>query len=51
LRKDRQAGQGELERLLKHLKERGLKGVWLIISDACMGLGESAAEFFPDAGW
>ena len=34
---------------LKHLKERGLKGVRLIISDACMGLAESAAEFFPEA--
>lgn len=36
---------------LKHLKERGLKGVRLIISDACIGLAESAAEFFPEAGW
>ncbi len=36
---------------LKHLKERGLKGVRLIISDACLGLAESAAEFFPDAAW
>ena len=36
---------------LKHLKERGLKGVRLIISDACMGLAESAAEFFPEAAW
>lgn len=36
---------------LKHLKERGLKGVRLIVSDACMGLSESAAEFFPDAAW
>ena len=36
---------------LKHLKERGLKGVELITSDACMGLAESAAEFFPDARW
>lgn len=36
---------------LKHLKERGLKGVQLIVSDACMGLAESAAEFFPDAHW
>jgi putative transposase len=36
---------------LKHLKERGLKGVRLIISDACMGLSESAAEFFPAAAW
>ena len=36
---------------LKHLKERGLTGVQLIISDACIGLAESAAEFFPDAAW
>jgi transposase-like protein len=36
---------------LKHLKERGLRGVQLIISDACMGLSESAAEYFPDAAW
>ena len=36
---------------LRHLKERGLKGVRLIISDACIGLAESAAEYFPDAGW
>jgi len=36
---------------LRHLKERGLKGVQLMISDACMGLMESAAEFFPDARW
>ena len=36
---------------LKHLKGRGLHGVRLIISDACMGLAESAAEFFPDAAW
>ena len=36
---------------LQHLKQRGLSGVRLIISDACMGLCESAAEFFPDAGW
>ena len=36
---------------LNHLKERGLSGVELIVSDACMGLVESAAEFFPDARW
>ena len=36
---------------LKHLKERGLSGVRLIISDACLGLAESAAEFFPEAAW
>jgi transposase-like protein len=36
---------------LKHLRERGLAGVQLIISDACLGLAESAAEFFPEARW
>jgi len=35
---------------LKHLKERSLKGVRLIISDASLGLSGSAAEYFPDAG-
>jgi len=36
---------------LSHLKSRGLSGVRLIISDACMGLVESAAEFYPEAQW
>ena len=36
---------------LKHLKGRGLKGVRLIISDACLGLCEAAAECFPEAEW
>src|SRR5262249_18521064 len=36
---------------LKHLKERGLKGVQLITSDSCIGLAESAAEFFLEAAW
>jgi len=36
---------------LKQLKDRGLSGVRLIISDACMGLVEAAAEYFPDAQW
>ena len=36
---------------LRHLKERGLTGVQLIISDACLGLVESAAEFYPEAKW
>jgi putative transposase len=36
---------------LMHLKERGLTGVRLIISDACRGLAEAAAEEFPDADW
>jgi transposase-like protein len=36
---------------LRHLKERGLAGVQLIISDACIGLVEAAAELFPGAQW
>ena len=36
---------------LKHLKERGLGGVELVISDACLGLVESVAEFYPEARW
>jgi len=36
---------------LRHLKDRGLAGVQLIISDACLGLVEAAAELFPDAQW
>ena len=36
---------------LKHLKERGLSGVELIISDACLGLVESAAEVYPETQW
>jgi putative transposase len=36
---------------LRHLKDRGLQGVQLIISDACVGLVDAAAEVFPDARW
>jgi putative transposase len=36
---------------LAHLKRRGLAGVELIVSDACLGLVESAAEHFPEARW
>jgi transposase-like protein len=36
---------------LKYLKQRGLKGVRLMISDACLGLTEAIAEVFPDADW
>jgi putative transposase len=36
---------------LRHLKDRGLAGVQLIISDACIGLVEAAAELFPEAQW
>ena len=37
--------------ILKHLKNRGLTGVQLIISDACIGLVESAAQYYPEADW
>lgn len=36
---------------LAHLKQRGLAGVRLVTSDACLGLVESIAEFYPDALW
>ena len=36
---------------LRHLKQRGLKGVQLIISDKCIGLVEAVSEFYPEARW
>jgi transposase-like protein len=36
---------------LRHLKERGLQGVRLVISDKCLGLVESLGECFPEARW
>jgi len=33
------------------LKQRGLQGVQLFISDKCMGLVESLGEFYPEAVW
>jgi transposase-like protein len=36
---------------LRELKERGLDGVRLVISDKCLGLVESLGEFFPEARW
>ena len=36
---------------LRHLKQRGLKGVRLFISDACLGLVESLADCYPEARW
>ena len=36
---------------LKELKKRGLTGVRLMISDACLGLVESIAEVYPEADW
>lgn len=36
---------------LRHLKERGLHGVRLAISDACLGLVAALEEVFPQARW
>lgn len=36
---------------LRHLKERGLEAVQLIVSDACLGLVEAVGELFPAAKW
>jgi putative transposase len=36
---------------LRHLVDRGLSGVELIISDACRGLIESVADYLPEARW
>ena len=36
---------------LKHLKDRGLSGVRLVISDACLGLVEAVSEYYPQAQW
>lgn len=36
---------------LRHLKKRGLSGVKLFISDACIGLVESVGDFYPDTKW
>jgi len=34
---------------LRHLVDRGLKGIELVVSDACRGLVESVADYLPDA--
>jgi putative transposase len=38
-------------KFLRHLKSRGLKGVKLFVSDKCLGLVESLADFYPHALW
>ncbi len=38
-------------KFLRHLKERGLKGVRLVTSDKCLGLVEVLPEFYPEADW
>lgn len=36
---------------LRGLKERGLTGVRLFVSDNCLGLVEGLGEFYPEAAW
>lgn len=36
---------------LRYLKDRGLSGVQLLVSDKCLGLVESIPDFFPDSKW
>ena len=36
---------------LRYLKDRGLSGVKLIVSDKCSGLHGIIGDFFPDAKW
>ena len=36
---------------MRHLKSRGLSGVQMFISDACLGLVESLGDFYPEALW
>ena len=36
---------------LREMKQRGLKGVELFVSDKCLGLVENLADFYPDAKW
>jgi len=36
---------------LRHLKERGLQSVRLLVSDKCLGLVEALGEFYPEATW
>lgn len=39
------------KQFLRYLKNRGLKGVRLFISDKSLGLVESLADFYPEAKW
>ena len=36
---------------LREMKQRGLKGVELFVSDKCLGLIENLADFYPEAKW
>src|SRR5271167_1287784 len=47
LKEDQESWRG----FLRHLKQRGLRGVRLITSDKSLGLVECFPEFFPEASW
>ena len=36
---------------LREMKQRGLKGAELFVSDKCLGLVENLADFYPEAKW
>jgi transposase-like protein len=36
---------------LRHLKDRGLRGVEMFVTDKCLGLVESLGEFYPESRW
>src|SRR5262245_60283319 len=36
---------------LRHLKQRGLKGVRLVVVDKCVGVVEAVGECYPEAAW
>ncbi|NLN38656.1 MAG: hypothetical protein GX155_03585 [Smithella sp.] len=40
-----------MDKVFASLKTRGLKGVRLFVSDKCLGLVESLADFYPQAKW
>ena len=46
-KEDRESWTG----FLRYLKDRGLKGVRLVISDRSLGLIEVLGDFFPEARW
>jgi transposase-like protein len=39
------------KKFLRHLKDRGLEGVRLCVSDKCVGLVDAIGECFPNALW
>ena len=43
--------EGSWISFLRHLKERGLKGIRLVTSDKALGLVDLIGNFFPGATW